>query len=543
MKLPVLSYKTGKTKKQTYVFSGINRGESYSMGDLEEAENISFDAFPAISAGRARQTASAGFDSNFEKIKVAGGVVEYRYAEGEGVYLRYIEEKSGAVATGLTLVEGAADGKRYAARAGNLVVVFPDKMYLDTKKIYSSFKSMEKPLNIKTDDCVYISHDRINTRDIAMYNTIKYNFNIGDVVTVDGKWFDGNYLGGYIHEAKMIIRAYDDASYSIITDPNTFDKVSNDQLGATVLKINVPDLMHLTDFSSRVWGCDKDGKIYASKYNDPINFEYFDLSSQDSFTIETNTPGGFVASAKMSDHVAFFKEDKIHRITGTKASNFRHSIVYTNGVANGSECSLAQKDGTLYFMSTDGIYTYGGGESKKISAPLGDIKYLKGVGAFFKDVYYISIKDGEKSSLYAFDTQKKIWLKDGDGDFKNAFLFAGETVFIDNENNAKKLAEQKDTQRDINVTFREFKDGGWMDLRYTKLLICARLQNGSKLTVEADWGFGFERVKTFTDFKKTAFEVRLKPSRTRGVRVRLCASPEVVITKVASEHFTHGTTF
>ena len=65
-----------------------------------------------------------------------------------------------------------------------------------------------------------------------------------------------------------------------------------------------------------------------------------------------------------------FKENKIHRISGTKPSNYRHTILDTTGVKKGAERSVAKLDEAVYYCGGDGVYVYDGGTSEKISEKL-----------------------------------------------------------------------------------------------------------------------------------------------------------------------------
>jgi len=542
LRLPRLNTKKNKTKKYTYVFGGINRQESFSYGELSESENISFDAFPAISAGREEAEPSMSFDNSYEYISAGGGLVAAKFIEGEGLTLSYLDEKKDSALVGTTTFSDAAEGRRYAAKIGKYVVVFPDKLYLDLEKTDQGFIKMEKTVVVPR-LTAYINNDSIElTKDD--FRTFRTTFKVGDVISITTVWYVGNDRGGSISDKKVIIRDLDWDNYKVIFDPNVF-AVQKDNLECdkVTFKTTAPDIKNLTVFGGRVWGSDEEGKIHASKYNDPTVWEYFDLSSADSFALETDTTGEFTASCAMSDHVAFFKEDKIHRITGTKPSNFRHSVIYTNGVKKGADKTLSLKDGIIYYAGADGIYAYGGAESEKISAPLGDFCFSDGASVFYKDIYYISIKNDEKASLYGFDTEKKMWLKDGDKEFKNAFKFLGESLYADEKGEIKKIGDGKDLTRDMSVTFREFSEADGEQKGWSRLYIMARLKKGAKIKAEVDYGFGFEPQGVFTDYNKTVFEVRLAPNRGDKISLRLTASPDTVITRVMREYYVHGSVF
>lgn len=543
MTLQKLSTLKNKTKKYTYVFSGINRSESFSAGQLEESENVSFDSFPAISAGRERTAPALSFDSSYDYLPAGGGVVAVKYTSVTGLTLGWMEESEGSSLKGVTTIADAAEGKRYAARLGRYVVVFPDKLYLDTKYTSLGFTEMEKTVELD-DQKAYATSSTICFKNKSDYTAFSSAFKTGDVITFSGAWYYEGSLNGWWRNVTLIVREKDSTNYVITFDPNCFElPATTCEMADATFKKTVPELSNLTVYGGRVWGNDSDGKIYASKYSDPTNYEYFDLTSADSYTLETDTPGDFTASFAFGDHVAFFKEDKIHRITGTKPANYRHTVIATNGVKSGAERTMALKDDLLYYMGTDGIYVYGGSHTKKLSEPLELSGLTGGAAVFYKDTYYVCIKSTKGTELYGYDTDRGLWLKEGDGEFACAFKFLGESLYADESGTVMKLGDGKDTSRDISVTFREFTESDSEQKGWSRLYICARLAKGDRLKAETDYGFGFEAAGVFTDYRKTVFEVRLKPNRGDKIRLRLTASPDTVITKVMREHYVHGTVF
>ena len=542
--LPKINSIKIKTKKYIHTFGGINRQESFAVGEMETSENVSFDLFPAISAGRKKVEPPVALDSAYTYIPTDGGLVAYKLS-GTTLTLGYIEEAEKAALKKITTVEEAAEGKRYAARAGNYVVVFPDKYCLKLGGNYGGFKAFEKAVEIE-DSAATISNGSIKFKTDTRYKNFSAAFKVGDVVTIDGGWYYGNYIGGDLEDKKVILRELDDDNLTAIFDPYSFNELQEDNLEMyeSTFKLFVPDLKNLCSYEGRVWGNDEEGKIYASKYQDPTNYEYFDLGAADSFTIETETAGEFTASGALSDHIAFFKEDKIHRITGTKPSNFRHTVIFTNGVKKGAEKTLKEKDGTFYYVSGDGVYTYNGGTAQKISAELGPFRFGAGAAVFNKDVYYIGMKSetGGFWNLYGFDTQKRMWFRSENNFFEAGFRFLGASCFkMDGKYMA--IGDGNDTTKDISVTLREITESGAEQKGWSRLYICARLQKGSRIKAEVDFGFGFETVGVFTDHRKTVFEIRLRPNRGDKIRLRLTASPDTVITKLMREYYQHNSVF
>lgn len=544
--LPKLKNVKNKTKKYIYSFGGINRSEYYVTGELETSENISFDSYPAISAGRGRESAESIFSSSYDYLPAGGGVVTLKYTEVTGLNIAYIEEKEDPGRVSSWDFADKEPGKRAAASLGKNVVLFPDKMCCDIVHD-PRFEDIEKTLDIEDGDARILAEGAIRFLDTAKYTDFKSLFKVGDVISILGGWWDGNETGGVIDdEAKFIIRELDKDNYTVRFDPNCFDvgEGSGYVMFETTFKKTAPDLINVCGYDGRVWGYDEDGIIYASKYQDPTNFEYFDSSSADSYTLETETTGAFTAICGAEGHIAFFKEDKIHRITGTKPSNFRHTVIYTNGVKKGAEKTVCLKNGLIYYMGTDGIYVYGGAEAERISDGLGDLDFADGAAVFYKDVYYISIKSSDGStSLYAYDTGKGIWIKDGDEYFKTAFTFLSKPHFQKENGEVKIFADGIDETRKASFTLRALSENDSEQKGWSRIFVNVKLKKGDTLKVEADYGFGFEPCGVFTDFKKQVFEIRLAPRRADEIKLRLTFGPGSAVKKLMREYFVHGSVF
>ena len=66
----------------------------------------------------------------------------------------------------------------------------------------------------------------------------------------------------------------------------------------------------------------------------------------------------------------FFKENCVHVIYGTKASNFTISTIALRGVQKGSFGSLCESGGLLYYKAPEGIFSFNGSSSSRIDARL-----------------------------------------------------------------------------------------------------------------------------------------------------------------------------
>lgn len=209
--------------------------------------------------------------------------------------------------------------------------------------------------------------------------------------------------------------------------------------------INVFKKMPSVDFvienENRLWGCsNKNNEIYASKLGDATNwFAYGDGLSTDSYALTIGTEGEFTGIAKQNNAILFFKENWVHKIYGTKPSNYCLTTYNVPGVEKGSEKSLVWINGTLFYKSKYGVCLYSPGGTPTIISDyaFGNNKYINAVAGKYKHKYYISLLNTatNKYELYSYDTLKGIWNKEDDTQFINTVTYNDNLYFIDGKTN------------------------------------------------------------------------------------------------------------
>ena len=96
----------------------------------------------------------------------------------------------------------------------------------------------------------------------------------------------------------------------------------------------MPELDFVTECDNRVWGCSKkENVIYGCTLGDPTNWYSYQGTAADSYAVTVGSDGPFTAAASCLGCVLFFKENCIHRLYGTKPSEYRLSSVRCRGVA------------------------------------------------------------------------------------------------------------------------------------------------------------------------------------------------------------------
>lgn len=121
----------------------------------------------------------------------------------------------------------------------------------------------------------------------------------------------------------------------------------------------VPDLEYLTECDNRVWGCSSsENVIYACKLGDPTNWFSYRGIAADSYAVTVGSDGPFTGAATCMGYALFFKENTLHKLYGSKPSDFQLSSLRCRGVARNAARSLCVLNETLYYLSSDGVMAW-----------------------------------------------------------------------------------------------------------------------------------------------------------------------------------------
>ena len=113
----------------------------------------------------------------------------------------------------------------------------------------------------------------------------------------------------------------------------------------------VPDLDYVTECDNRVWGCSsKENVIYACRLGDPTNWFSYRGIAADSYAVTVGSDGAFTGAATCMGYALFFKENTLHKLYGSKPSDFQLTSLRCRGVAKNAARSLcAERDALLSF--------------------------------------------------------------------------------------------------------------------------------------------------------------------------------------------------
>ena len=258
------------------------------------------------------------------------------------------------------------------------------------------------------------------------------NFAVWDTVTVSGVE-DGDDLHWKELKGDRIVTARGDDWVQVQAEPGgdyfygTLTKgremlrwTGIDGKGATMegntdafrLERRVPDLDYLTECDNRLWGCaQNENVIYGCKLGDPTNWFSYRGIAADSYAVTVGSDGAFTGAASCMGYALFFKENTLHKLYGSKPSDFQLSSLRCRGVAKNAARSLCVLNETLYYLSPDGVMAWDGSLPTKVSGALDAAKLSNvqsAVGGALDGRYYLHISR-ESARLLVYDTEKGLW--------------------------------------------------------------------------------------------------------------------------------------
>ncbi len=184
--------------------------------------------------------------------------------------------------------------------------------------------------------------------------------------------------------------------------------------GPVQVERKIPDLDFVTECDNRVWGCSsKENVIYACKLGDPTNWFSYRGIAADSYAVTVGSDGPFTGAATCMGYALFFKENALHKLYGSKPSDFQLSSLRCRGVARNAGRSLCVLNETLYYLSADGVMAWDGSLPTKVSTAL-DAARLSNVqralGGALDGRYYLCLSrgSGEENTarLLVYDTER-----------------------------------------------------------------------------------------------------------------------------------------
>lgn len=265
------------------------------------------------------------------------------------------------------------------------------------------------------------------------------NFKEGDTVTLSG------FLHGFDGPHQILGRGPNSLTFDISGE--AFPDYWGD-LNGTVSRI-APAMDFVTAMGNRVWGCSSaKHEIYGSKLGDPLNWQAYSGLSDDSYAATVGSAGDFTGIAADGDSVLFFKEDRVHRLTGTAPSNFQLIEMAVPGIEEGSAASAAPSDGTIYYKGPGGVYAWQGGNISLLSDSFDASNYHSAVAGVSGDTLYISMQGlppppseappSQREAvgffeLFSYHIPTRTWHREGPVHMAAAAVYDGDLYYRDGD--------------------------------------------------------------------------------------------------------------
>lgn len=491
------------SKKYTVQFRGLNLGEDYTEGEMSECRNISSALWPCISQRPERVTADE------YEAPVA------MHAKGEllvidGTKVMYGGREVGSVGT----------ERKQIATLGRYIIIFPDKVYYDT--LTDTFGSMNISYTAPAGKTVF-------TNATLTVTGANWQFKKGDAVEISGATlFPEN-------NKTIIIRDIEGDTLTFYE--NSFSEGT--ETGSVTVKREVPDLDFICESNFRLWGV-HGSTIYGSAYSDPFNFQVFDGLSGDSYFIDVGSDGEWTGCAAYSSHICFFKEHTLHKLYGTKPSNYQLVTSQVFGVQAGSERSICTINETLLYKGVNGVYAYAGGVPELISENFGTVRFSDAVAASDGDRYYISMRHGDSYVMYVYDALRSIWLAEDAEECVDMAFHDGHLLILAADGRLLKVDETLDrSEVEWSATFTPFDEVINERKGYSKFHFRVELSAGAWFAVEIkrDRDSKWQKVFSTHNMRKRTVSFPVLPARCDCVEIRVSGRGECLVRTMIREFF------
>jgi hypothetical protein len=287
-------------------------------------------------------------------------------------------------------------------------------------------------------------------------------------------------------------------------------------------KRKCPDIDFLVERDNRLWGCSSaNHEIYSSKLGDPKNWYNYEGLSDDAYAATIASDGEFTGIGKYSSYLIFFKEDKAHILRGDKPSNYSISEKAMPGVKAGCDGSIENIADALYYVGSDGVYAFTGGQPQKISENLtGSI--ADAVSSQYENKLYMSCKYAGVQSLLVYDPRYGIWDKEDDTVFKFAQLSSGTLHYIDISDNHLTIAGDTDEVIEWMAESADMSESS-IDMKYiSKIRLNVMMEVGSYIEVYAQFDSGdWARKGYIMSTSHKTYNIPITPKRCSKWRFRL----------------------
>ena len=321
-------------------------------------------------------------------------------------------------------------------------------------------------------------------------------------------------------------------------------KVTENEAAAAPVKLErrVPDLDFVTEQGNRVWGCSREeNSIYACALGDPTNWYSYRGIASDSYAVSVGSDGAFTGAASCLGYLLFFKENCIHKLYGSKPSDYQMSSVRCRGVAANAAQSLCVIAETLYYLSPDGVMAWSGSLPTKVSSALDTGKLTavdKAVGGQLDERYYLYLHrktDTGSGRLLVYDTERGLWHEESAVGYEMAstgrqlYLWDGRALWAadpdrETEGEAEAALQFEAVSGDIGLTETD-------DKYISRITLRLDAQTHSVVTLAASYDGGpWETLRTAAATGDHArLNLPFEPRRHDTMRLKLSGTGQIAL--------------
>ena len=315
-----------------------------------------------------------------------------------------------------------------------------------------------------------------------------------------------------------------------------------------VAELKIPDIDYVCEANNRLWGCSYakvDGtltnEIRACALGDFRNWYRFMGISTDSYVMSVGSDGKFTGAYSLQGVPLMFKEDYLHKVSGTQPSNFTLNTIKCRGVQDGSWRSLTVVNETLLYKGRSDVMVYDGAMPYAISEKLGTEKLYDAVGGAYRDKYYVSMRNRQMAySTYVYDTAKGLWHKEDETPVQAIASVRGDMILAVAESGGASLMAvvgegEQEEQFPWSATFGVFGFQYEQHKYLSRFNVRAQMTAGStmKLEIMYDSNGKWESMGTIHSKQLQTFMLPVVPRRCDHCQVRISGKGNVKIYSVA----------
>lgn len=327
-----------------------------------------------------------------------------------------------------------------------------------------------------------------------------------------------------------------------------------------------PDMDFICECGNRLWGCSSEKhEIYGSKLGDPTNWHSFLGISTDSYAATVGSEGEFTGIATYMGYVHFWKENRCHRLYGTRPENFQLIELPIRGVKKGCHMSLCIVNGILYYVSRAGVMAFDGSTPASVGEALGDVELEDAVAGAHKNKMYLTANVtrkgyynmAEDALTYVMDTSRGLWhaeediykgyVSTPDGDFAyysltGDFSALNYLVLLDGEGKETKYdipgiaADQDEFQWEAETgdNGQDSPNQKWIK----RLTYRVKMDRGAKFYIDVMYNSdgNWQRALVYESKSKRSVTLMMRAKRCDHFRLRYYGTGNVMVLSMAKSY-------